>query len=375
MGLYIQNNRKRNERPTRRSVTRVDASAPVPTERGLTVREAVVDFLTYHRNKGSAPATVAQYAYYLDDRTPKRKKYLPLIAWATKRGYDRIRQLDKAACQDFIDQMKAHGAKSTGEGAVVMLKRLMDWCLEEGHIEGLPIRLKEPKRRSGEVKVFSDEEMTRIAKVVHKENVRDQAIFYLLLDAGMRASEVLTLELPELRLDKREVIVRAEVAKSGKSRTIPLNASVGPLKAWLRERGEIPNCPWVFLSFAGTPVFSGGRGNAKRRTSDRSLRKFLSPAPLTRIGIYQLVRKWGKLANVTEARNSPHTYRHYFGVTYLRNGGDVFTLKEILGHAHLDMTMVYAKMAQTDVKRVHNTASPAQRFLPRRAQRVEGDDD
>ena len=61
-------------------------------------------------------------------------------------------------------------------------------------------------------------------------------------------------------------------------------------------------------------------------------------------------------------RCSPHTLRHSFAVSYLRNGGDVFSLQKMLGHSSLDMTRKYAELSQTDVIDKHRMFSPADRL-------------
>lgn len=365
MSLYLDASRARKGRAT----ARLDSVPVVKEDLSMALPDAVLDFLNFHKNKGSSPATIKEYAYVLDDRTPEKARWLPLLAWTASRGITTIGQLDRDFCQEWLDEMKAKAAPSSWRRAVTVLKRFLGYCHDEGYLNRIPLRLSEPARKETEIAVFSDEEMTRIAQVVQRENVRDYAIFILLVDTGIRCNELTNLLVSDLRLDRKELSV---VRKGGKRQVIPLNASPGPLKAWLRERGESgPEVPWLFLSFAGTPTYAGGNGKKKRQTTKRSLRGYLRAAPLTNKGLYQVCRKWGRLAEVTEARNSPHTYRHYFAVSYLRNGGDVFTLKEILGHTKLEMTMRYARMAQVDVKRVHALASPAKKFLSARSQRLD----
>ena len=67
-------------------------------------------------------------------------------------------------------------------------------------------------------------------------------------------------------------------------------------------------------------------------------------------------------AKATGVRCSPHTFRHTFAVTYLRAGGDVFSLQKLLGHADLAMTRKYAELSQTDVHEKHRMFSPGDRL-------------
>jgi integrase/recombinase XerD len=96
-----------------------------------------------------------------------------------------------------------------------------------------------------------------------------------------------------------------------------------------REDGEVLDAP-LFLACPGRPLNT----NTLRR----------------------LIARIAERADVKAAY--PHKFRHTFAVTYLRSGGDVFTLQNLLGHSSLDMVRHYAKLAQLDVEQAHRKASP-----------------
>ena len=80
--------------------------------------------------------------------------------------------------------------------------------------------------------------------------------------------------------------------------------------------------------------------------------------PLTRNRIQKRMAAYGKRTEIKGVRISPHTLRHTAAVSFLRNGGDVFSLQRMLGHSSLEMTRHYCELADVDVKKAHLTASP-----------------
>jgi integrase/recombinase XerD len=80
------------------------------------------------------------------------------------------------------------------------------------------------------------------------------------------------------------------------------------------------------------------------------------PHQMDRKVLGHLLKRIGDRAGVSGVY--PHRFRHSFAITYLRNGGDVFTLQTLLGHSDLAMVRRYARIAQMDCERVHQSASP-----------------
>ncbi|MEA3442209.1 MAG: tyrosine-type recombinase/integrase, partial [Chloroflexota bacterium] len=80
--------------------------------------------------------------------------------------------------------------------------------------------------------------------------------------------------------------------------------------------------------------------------------------PLTKDRVEKIIAHYGKKAGLQGVRCSPHTLRHTAAITFLRNGGDVFSLQRMLGHSSLEMTRRYCEIADIDVKKAHITASP-----------------
>jgi integrase/recombinase XerD len=156
----------------------------------------------------------------------------------------------------------------------------------------------------------------------------------LLLDTGLRSSELCALNLGDVDLKSGKILVRggeAGGAKGGKGRTVYLGAAARrAVWRYLVTRDDKTD--------ERAPLFSAGLRH------------------LTRDALRHLVGRLGHAADVKDAH--PHRFRHTFAITYLRWGGDVFTLQRLLGHGSLDMVQYYARLAQVDLEQAHRRASP-----------------
>ena len=194
------------------------------------------------------------------------------------------------------------------------------------------VRITPPVDRPDEVRPFTDAEVNSLidAAKTTQNAKRDEAILWLLLDTGIRASELCALRFQDMDMGAKTVIVQG---KGGKSRSVPFGRTPAKvLWQYLKDEGREPDEP-LFLSERG--------------------------AAFTRLGLLQMIERLGKKANLSSVRTSPHTFRHTFAVSFLRNGGNQFSLMSILGHTSLEMTSRYVQFAQADVERQHRQFSPA----------------
>lgn len=73
--------------------------------------------------------------------------------------------------------------------------------------------------------------------------------------------------------------------------------------------------------------------------------------------VQENIQNYGKMAQIIGVRVSPHTFRHTMAKFYIMNGGDIFTLQQILGHSTLDMVRYYVELFGTDIKEQHKKYS------------------
>jgi len=205
----------------------------------------------------------------------------------------------------------------------VGLAALWTWALKEQYVDRHIIRLVDkPRPKIVVIKPFIQTEILALLNAVRNNPLRDRTIIYLLLDTGMRASELVGIMRGNIDIVGRRIKV---LGKGNKERFIPFS----------------PKTASVFLKYLST------------HAGDRIF-------PITRTGLRLLMLRLGKRAGVSGCY--PHRFRHTFAINYLRNGGDPYTLQEILGHTTMDMVRRYLHIAQVDLESAHRRASPVENW-------------
>jgi integrase/recombinase XerD len=359
-------------------LTRHQAGRAISTDQTIagapTVLSAYEDFLASVRHQNRSPRTLEGYEHFLYNlkRSPKGQSitaWLPLVPWCKQEGIIRVDHLTREVIQNYLNYVQALTTDFTFARIVDFVKRYLRYCVDQRYLHEMPLKLKPPKVPKKGFSIFTEEEVSRIWSVVENEPVRDRAIFMLLVCTGIRRQEISELIVEDFRFDSREVVVRAEVAKSRRERMLPMGASYQALRAYWGTRENISkiHAPYFFLAFTGTPTLAGGKEGRKRTVTANIP---YSNGGLLPNGFTQLVKKWGKLAGLNSARCTPHTFRHYFAITFLRNGGSLLALKAILGHTDFETVEIYAQLASVDIHKASRDAGVGDRFIKKRYQRA-----
>lgn len=198
------------------------------------------------------------------------------------------------------------------------LSAFWTWAVRNEYVDRHIMHMVErPKPKKIIIEPFTEVEIRRLLDVIRHKPARNRAIIYMLLDTGLRASELVNIEREHINLDTRKLIV---LGKGNKERLLHFS------KQTARELcAQLVQCD----------------GN---------------PFEMGRCSLTLLMRRLGKRAGVRNVH--PHRFRHTFAIQFLRNGGDIFTLQEMLGHSTLDMVKTYLAIAQVDIESAHERASP-----------------
>ena len=227
------------------------------------------------------------------------------------------------------------------------LSALWRWAAGEGLVERNIVReIPPPRPEERVINPFSQAEVKAMILAVDKSawyrrpgqretqhttpnGQRNKAILYLLLDTGIRASELCGLHVRDVDMKARTIKV---LGKGARERIIPFSDQTGKVL-------------WRYM--------------AERKTESMDAPLFPSlhtGHELDARDLYHIIVRIAKRAEVADAH--PHRFRHTFAIQYLRNHGDVYTLQTILGHTTLDMVRHYLAIAQTDIEAAHRLASP-----------------
>ena len=181
-----------------------------------------------------------------------------------------------------------------------------------------------PRKRKVMATLEPDEEMRLLNSA---SNLRDRAILMLLIDSGIRSSELTGLRQQDINSETVRVYGKSgerEVPISEESRRLLLSVIASDSKE-------------------DDYVFRGHKG------------------PLTRKGIYTIVSTYMRKAGIQGPKLGSHRIRHAFGKGYLVNGGDLRSLQQLMGHERITTTQEYANLA------THNLIAKHHQFTPLRS--------
>jgi tyrosine recombinase XerC len=278
--------------------------------------ESFTAFLKHEKN--ASPHTIACY----------KRDLLQLNQYLDQRKID-LKEVDNIALRGFLAMLYGRGEKkSTVSRKLAAIRSFFQHCVRKQWIEENPAKVvSTPKQEKPVPSFLSEEEMEEFLDLPQTGkplDLRDKAMMELLYATGIRVSELVGVNLDDVKFTERLIRIRG---KGKKERLVPFGRKAEEsLQSYLRSRplinkGRIKEKP-LFLNYRGEKLSS--------RSVERTVDKYILRSALRR-------------------KISPHSLRHSFASHLLSRGADLRVIQELLGHESLATTQKYTHL---DLKRL-----------------------
>jgi integrase/recombinase XerC len=291
------------------------------------VEKAIDKFLHSLRQRNASIHTLKAYTGDLDNFAA----YVGVRDW---------RSIDHLTIRGFLSTLYERGlGKTSVARALAAVRSFYRWLAQEGVVEQNPAALvstpKLPKKLPRvptieEMNTVLDGQMPEVASFPE----RDRIMFELLYGCGIRNSELIGINLDDIRLSSEAILIRG---KGKKERYVPFGDSV---KAALA----------VYLPLRQQTL-------AERKKITTALLINQRGGRLTTRSVGRIIKKVA-VAKGLSPDVHPHTLRHAFGTHMLEEGADLRSIQEMLGHERLSTTQRYTQLSMKQVLEVYDQTHP-----------------
>ncbi|MBE7528008.1 site-specific tyrosine recombinase XerD [Nitrosomonas sp.] len=255
-----------------------------------------------------------------------------------KRANGLLSDVTQADLLAFLaDRIKQGIKASTTARALTCIKRFYRYLLREGKILADPATNIDSPKVSRHLPVsLTETEVEALLAAPDTQQplgLRDRAMLEMLYAAGLRVSELIGLEISQVRQDMG--VVRT-MGKGSKERLIPLgDEAMHWLDLYLEQ-----SRPVLLAEKHGNVLFVTARGDA-----------------MTRQAFWYLIKRYALQASIMKTL-SPHTLRHAFATHLLNHGADLRVIQLLLGHSDISTTQIYTHVARERLKQLHGQHHP-----------------
>jgi len=288
---------------------------------------ATDQFLGMLRQRNASPHTLKAYA-------------TDLGVFAAYVGSNRLREIDHRRIRGFLSHLYDRGLSKTSVArSLAAVRSLFRWLAREGILEQNPAKLVATPRLPKKLpRVPTIEEMNLVLDSRMPESAsfpeRDLLMLELLYGCGIRNSELVGINLDDIRMASEAILIRG---KGKKERYVPFGDSVrSALSAYLPTRLKV--------------LMETGKSTSALLINRRGGR-------LTTRSVGRIVKKIA-VAKGLSPDVHPHTLRHAFGTHMLEEGADLRSIQEMLGHERLSTTQRYTQLSMKHVLAVYDQTHP-----------------
>ncbi len=293
-----------------------------------TVQKAVAKFIRALQERNASAHTIKAYRTDLEEFSA----YVGPQGWC---------DIDHVLIRGYLSSLYERGLSKTSVArALAALRSLYRWLAQEGEVDQNPAKLvATPKLPKTLPRVPTIEEVNTVLDSQMDESSafaeRDRVILELLYGCGIRNSELIGINLDDVRWSNEIILVRG---KGKKERYVPFGESAAEaVKAYLPRRQQV-------------------LGQTKH-TSERALLVNFRGGRLTTRSVGRIVKQVAVSKGLSPDVH-PHTLRHAFGTHMLEEGADLRAIQEMLGHERLATTQRYTQLTVKHVMEVYDRTHP-----------------
>lgn len=252
-------------------------------------------------------------------------------------GFCGISNSSKTTIIKYLLHLQKKGrATSTISRNLASIRSFYQYITKKNMISFDPtIELESPKVEKKLPQILSTQEVDLLLeqpKCIDLKGYRDKAMLELLYATGIRVSELIFLNMPDLNLDMGFI----KCVKGGRERSIPIGSmSTNALVEYLNKS----RC-FLIKNAEEKAIFVNVNG--KR---------------LTRQGFWKIIKQYKNQAKILKDI-TPHTLRHSIAAHMLENGADLRIVQEMLGHSDISSTQIYTQIANSRMKEVYKRTHP-----------------
>lgn len=286
------------------------------------------EFIAYLKHeKNASPHTITNY----------RRDLLQLAQYLENRRLN-LRGIDNIVLRGFLAALFDKGEKKSTVGRkLAAIRSFFQFCVRKRWMDDNPAKVVATPKQDKPVPSFlSEEEMQEfldLPETAKPLDKRDKAMMELLYATGIRVSELVGIELEDVKFTERLIRIRG---KGKKERLVPFGRiAEESLRSYIRARplinkGQVEETP-LFLNYRGRKLSS--------RSVERTVDKYIRRSAVRR-------------------KISPHSLRHSFASHLLSRGADLRVIQELLGHESLATTQKYTHLDLKHLLEVYRKSHP-----------------
>lgn len=283
---------------------------------------SLLDFYIRFQETKVRPDTIIMY-----------KQHIPgIISFLNSQGIYETKDINQGAIEKFVKySISINNKNITINKRIGMLTAMLKRTSDLGLISMPAYNFKTLKEQDAKIEIIKKSDVQKILNQIDSMKLHHQVILYLLLSTGIRRNEVVNIKMNNINFKNKSIYL--DYTKSGKPRYCYFGNKLEDLLKKLILKNNYDN-PYLFQN---------GNTHINKQT------------------ISSMLLKLKKDLNIDVL--SSHKFRHLYATQLLKNGADIFTVKQLLGHSKLENTQRYLDFTNEELKENNFKYNPLNNFI------------